>query len=448
MHLKTKHKKIKLSGWARFPKFNTRIFEPVSKDELIKYIKNKNVIFRGNGRAYGDCAINKNLTVKMKNFNKILFFNKKNGQLVVESGVMLSDIIYNFLPKGWFLYVSPGTKFVTVGGMVACDVHGKNHHSEGSFGKFIDWIDLIKPNGKLVRCSLKKNKKLFQMTVGGMGLTGVILNVAFKLRPVSTSWIKQKTFAAKNLKETFDFFEKNLKSTYSVAWIDCLSKNKKLGRSLVMLGEHARPKDLKKKIEKFYIIRKNFFFFPVSFFSFFLNQFTIRIFNFLYFLNGLKNIGFKIINWDNYFYPLDRIENWNKIYGEKGFAQHQVAVPLENSYQAIKEILQLTSKSDCGPYLGVLKRLGDQKSLFSFPMKGYTLTLDFPISNKTLSLMKKLDNIVIKYNGRFYLAKESRLSREVFLKTEKRLTKFKNNLKILNQNNKNFCSEQSKRLGI
>ena len=257
---------MKLSGWGRYPRINAKVNSPLTIIELKKIIKKKSIA-RGNGRSYGDSSISKSSTICMKRFNNILEFDKKTGLLVVESGVLLSDIIDRFLPKGWFPKVTPGSKYVSVGGMVACDVHGKNHHKDGSFGKYIKWLEIITTNGKVKRCSKKNNSKLFNWTIGGMGLTGVILSVAFYLRPIKTSWIKQKTIPTNNIDHTIEIFEKNLNSTYSVAWIDCLSQGSGLGRSLVMLGEHAQILDLdtKKRKNPLLLKKKKIFHFRLIF---------------------------------------------------------------------------------------------------------------------------------------------------------------------------------------
>ena len=295
---------MKLGGWGRYPLIETKLKSPSSIEELVKEISNKNLIARGNGRSYGDSAINKSNTISMKKFNRVIEFNDDTGLLVTESGILLSEIIDSFLPKGWFPMVTPGSKFVTVGGMVACDVHGKNHHKEGSFGDYIEWLEIITTNGEIKRCSKKENTELFNWTIGGMGLTGVIINVAFYLRPVSTSWIKQKIITAKNIDHVFDIFEKTFDSTYSVAWIDCLSRKNKLGRSLVILGEHANLTDLKANMKSKPLFVKNKSKFKVPFFfpSFLLNSFTIKIFNSLYYFLGSLKKGYKIIDYDTFFY--------------------------------------------------------------------------------------------------------------------------------------------------
>ena len=239
--------KESISGWGGYPRKIAKVFYPNEINEILSEIKNQETIARGNGRAYGDCAISEKNTINMKYFNNILSFNENNGTLVVESGVLLNDIIKKFLPKGWFPFVTPGSKFVTVGGMIAADVHGKNHHKDGSFGSFIEWIDLIDNKGEIKRCSKGENTELFEWTIGGMGLTGIIIKASIKLRTVETCWIKQKIITASNIDQTLNIFKETMDSTYSVAWLNCSIKNKNIGQSLIMLGEHASVSDLKKK---------------------------------------------------------------------------------------------------------------------------------------------------------------------------------------------------------
>jgi len=242
---------MKLSGWGRYPAINAKLSTPRSDTEVFKLLEKGNAIARGNGRAYGDSAVSRTNTIHMKHFNRMLDFNADSGQLVTEAGVLLADVIKVFLPRGWFPVVTPGTKFVTIGGMIAADVHGKNHHKDGSFGTYVDWIDVANADSTLQRCSKTQNTDLFEWTIGGMGLTGVILRAAIRLRPVSSAWIEQRTLVANNIKHAIELFEQSHDATYSVAWIDCLQKGSALGRSLVMLGEHveanAVPPQYRKK---------------------------------------------------------------------------------------------------------------------------------------------------------------------------------------------------------
>ena len=224
----------------------------------------------------------------MSNFNRFLSFNDKTGLLVVQSGVLLKDVIDLFLPKKWFPAVTPGTKYATIGGMVASDVHGKNHHKNGSFSKYIKWLEIINIDGEIIRCSRDENKELFLWTLGGMGLTGIIINIAFFLKPIETSWIKQRLLVGKNIDHTFELFEKNIDSTYSVAWIDCYAKDNNLGRSLLTLGEHALKEDIKNcfKLESFKNKKKIKVSIPFPLPSFILSNLSVKIFNSLYFFIG------------------------------------------------------------------------------------------------------------------------------------------------------------------
>lgn len=437
-----------LGGWGRYPLIDAKLKSPSSIKELVKEIYKSNAIARGNGRSYGDSSISKHNTISMKNFNRMSEFDSKTGLLIVESGVLLSEVIKTFLPRGWFPKVTPGSKYVSVGGMVACDIHGKNHHKDGSFGKYVKWIDIITTDGKIKRCSKKINSELFYWTIGGMGLTGIITQIAFYLHPVNTSWIKQKTISAKNINHTFEIFEKNLNSTYSVAWIDCLSKGNKLGRSLVMLGEHANISDLSPgmKNKPLSIINKKKIRIPFNFPSFILNSFSIKMFNFIYYLIGEKTKEYKLVDYDTFFYPLDYVLDWNKIYGKKGFAQFQCVLPLESASTGIHNLLEKISQSNSNSFLTVLKRFGKQDSYISFPMEGYTLTLDFPISKKNINLMKQLDDITLRHNGRFYLAKDSRVNKDIFKSSDSRFEKYsKFRTSVMK---KTYSSAQSERLEL
>ena len=443
------YEQVKISGWGGYPIRKAKVIYPKDFDQIQNEIKKNNLIARGNGRAYGDSSINEKNTISMKYFNHILSFDDNSGILVVESGILLDDIINSFLPKGWFPYVTPGSKFTTIGGLIAADVHGKNHHKEGSFRNFVEWFELIDSKGEIKKCSKKENSDLFEWTIGGMGLTGVIIRAAIKLRPIETSWIKQKTLVAKNIDQTFEFFEKNMNATYSVAWINSTKTGNDLGQSLIMLGEHATIEDTKKKniTDPLRIISKRVKNIPFYFPNWFLNKSFVKLFNFIYYLIGKNRSKEKLINWDDYFYPLDSILEWNKIYGKKGFVQYQCVIPLDKSKEGITELLREIDNSKVSSFLSVLKRFGKQNSKFSFPMEGYTLALDFPVNEETLYLLDKLDEITLKFGGRFYLAKDARMKKEIFKKSDSRIKEFVN-FRNKNECDKNFTSCQSSRLEL
>lgn len=438
---------MKISGWGRYPIIEASVVTPRSIEGLSKIIQRGNAIARGNGRSYGDSAISHSNTISMKYFNRMLAFDEKSGQLIAEAGVMLADVIEVFLERGWFPAVTPGTKFVTLGGMIAADVHGKNHHKDGSFGSHVDWIDIVVADGSVHRCSKTENTELFEWTIGGMGLTGVIIRAATRLRRVSSAWIEQRTLAADNIKHAIEIFEQSQEATYSVAWIDCLQKGPALGRSLVMLGEHAKPDEVPPKFRNSprSIALKPKRNIPVNFPSWILNAHSVRAFNALYYWYGKRRPDRQIVDWDSYFYPLDSILGWNKIYGRHGFAQFQCVIPIRHAEPGMNELLQKIANAGIGSFLAVLKRFGKQSSKFSFPMEGYTLALDFPINNRTLDLMDELDGITIRHEGRFYLAKDSRMSPDVFHQSELRVEEYKKYRQGLGNINL-FASSQSERL--
>jgi len=438
-----------LSGWGRFPYVETTLAEPREQTELISIIRSGSSIARGNGRAYGDSAVNPETTIHMKHFNRMLSFDKANGQIAVEAGVMLADVIEVCLPHGWFPPVTPGTKFVTIGGMIAADVHGKNHHQHGSFRNFIDWVDLACANGEIKRCSPDENVELFNWTVGGMGLTGVIVRAAFRLRAVETGWINQRTIVVANIDEAIDEFEAALDTTYSVAWIDCMSRGNHLGRSLITIGEHAKLLDLKAGSSAIPSMKygKRQKAIKFDFPNWALNKLSVRAFNMLYFWIGKNKPRDQLVSWDKYFYPLDSILGWNRIYGKRGFSQFQCVIPLTNARSGLRELLNTISQSSEASFLAVLKRLGKQHGHFSFPMEGYTLALDFPISRESMELMSRLDNITASHGGRINLAKDSRMSSNLLAKTDSRAAIF-HNYRVSESINKTFSSNQSIRLNI
>jgi FAD/FMN-containing dehydrogenase len=438
-----------LSGWGGFPKFSGAVTEPASETALVKAVTAGAVIARGNGRAYGDSAIGLHGTINLQKLNHMLSFDRQSGVLVAEAGVLLSDIITAFLPHGWFPSVTPGTKFVTLGGMIAADVHGKNHHKDGSFRNFVDWLDVMDADGVVHRCNRNEKSELFEWTIGGMGLTGIILRAAIRLRAVPSAWIRQTAQALPNLDAVISAFEASDEATYSVAWIDCLQSGGALGRAILMLGEHAVPEELSDDAARYPYetpkkTRRSVPFAPP--FSP-LNGLTVRAFNALYYWNGSRKSGISFLDYDTYFYPLDAIHGWNKIYGRRGFMQFQCVLPLETSRKGLDALLKATSQEKAGSFLAVLKRFGPQDSAFSFPMLGYTLALDFPATPRMIGLMRKLDRITLEHGGRFYLAKDSRMSAQTLHASDARTEQFRHIRAQLGAAEA-FQSQQSQRLGL
>jgi len=417
---------MQLSGWGNFPKAETRLVAPRSEAELAALIAEGRVVARGNGRSYGDTAIGAATTLDMRRFDRMLSFNPATGQLVAEAGVLLSDVIDSFLPRGWFPLITPGTKLITLGGAIAADVHGKNHHVDGSFRSCVDWIDLMGPDGSVSRCSQSENPDLFGWTMGGMGLTGVILRCAIRLRAVKSAWIRQQMIPADNLDTAISIFERTMDTTFSVAWIDCAAQGEKMGRSLVMLGEHADAAEVppRYRATPLKARRHRNITFPMNAPGFALNPLTVRAFNAAYFAMGNRKAGDSIVDFDSFFYPLDAILKWNRLYGRRGFMQFQCVLPKDSARDGLTRLLTAITQSGQASFLSVLKRFGAQDSPISFPMEGYTLALDFPHNRKSLALMPELDAITLDHGGRFYMAKDSRVPAQTFAEADARAADF------------------------
>lgn len=440
---------MEISGWGRYPRVDCQVSYPRSDDEVRRLVLAGPVIARGKGRSYGDSALNLSSTLDMSRFDRMIAFDGETGLLTVEAGVLLADVIDAFLPRGWFPPVTPGTKFVSVGGMIAADVHGKNHHKHGAFGGFVEWIDVMVADGSVRRCSRKENADLFHFTVGGMGLTGIILRAAFRLMPVESGWVRQNLMPAACLDEAIEIFERTVEWTYSVAWIDCIARGPALGRSLVVLGEHARRNELEpvRWRQPYRTPRKSSRRVPFDLPGFVLNGLSVRAFNALYYANGRRVAGPSIVDWDSYFYPLDAVLEWNRIYGRRGFAQFQCVIPLEAARRGLTELLEAISGAGRGSFLAVLKRMGSQQSRFSFPSEGYTLALDFPVDAGSLALLERLDAIAVSHGGRFYLAKDSRMSSTVLEESDDRVAAFRE-MRGRTGAGDRFISLQSQRLSL
>ena len=403
--------KQKVTNWGNFPIVEKEIKSEDSLRKIKEYVKNNNeIIARGNGRCYGDASLSENI-FSTKRLNKFISFDRLNGVIECESGVLLSEILEVAVPQGYFLYVTPGTKFITVGGAIASDVHGKNHHAEGCFSEYVLSFSLLNENSEVLICSRTENSDKFWATIGGMGLTGIILSATFKLKNIETSYIRQESIKAENLDEIFKLFEESEEWTYNVAWIDCLQKGNDIGRSIMMRGEHAFKHQLPKSLQENPLrLKKKFlptipFYFP----NFVLNNLTVKIFNFLYFNKQRQKEVKSYIDYETFFYPLDVMNDWNKIYGKGGFIQYQMVIPKEKGKEGMRKILETIANSGNGSFLAVLKLFGkdNPEAYNSFPIEGYTLALDFKVNSKLKNLVEKLDQIVEEYGGRIYLTKDS-----------------------------------------
>lgn len=432
---------MSLLSWGMYPRVTNTVFKFDKKETLKKLINEYNkLIPYGNGRSYGDSALSTNI-INVKPHDYFIDFNEESGLLDVQAGVLLSEILELYVPRGWFLKVTPGTKLITVGGAIASDVHGKNHHIEGCFSECVKEFNIMLADGEVVTCSKKTTPELFKSTCGGMGLTGVILDAKIYLKNINSKYIDQTTIKTKNLRETFDAFEEYGDKPYSVAWIDCLAKGNSIGKCLLMVGDFRNDGKLDYKLKP----QKSI---PFNFPSFALNNWSVRAFNWLYYGKVKDRVSKQIVDIDTFFYPLDAIGHWNRIYGKKGFTQYQFILPKETSYEGLEEILTTISNSGKGSFLAVLKLYGKaNENWLSFPMEGYSLALDFKIEKGLFELLDKLDEIVLKYQGRIYLTKDVRVGKETFEKGYPHIETFRQYRKE-NKMEMKFQSLQSKRVGI
>lgn len=439
-----------LNGWGRYPRQQCTLSRP---ERYAGLMPSESVIARGQGRAYGDAALNENGHVLLtERVNRFLEFDETSGRLRAEAGVTFDEILNTFVPWGWFPKITPGTRYVSLGGALAADVHGKNHHHEGTFSAAVNSIKLITADGEQCDCSPAESSDLYWATVGGMGLTGIIGEVEMALHPIESAYIEATHHRARNLDEAFSLFENEVRDEpYSVAWIDCLSKGANLGRSVVMAGRHAELDDLESGLRNspLELANRGVKNFPVDLPGWVLNPLTVSAFNSLYYrVEGRKQQPF-ITDYQKFFYPLDAIGKWNRLYGRNGFLQYQCVLPLESSHAGIQQLLERLSRAGIASFLAVLKRMGREgKGMLSFPMEGYTLALDIPIKGeKVFELLGELDTIVVEHGGRVYLAKDARLDAEHFKAMYPRFDEWLEVKKSIDPENC-FSSSLSRRLGL
>jgi len=442
---------MSVTGWGQYPIIKANTLQAHSKRKVSEILQTFNntqnispqsthLIARGLGRSYGDSALSPNI-LQTNHLNHFIEFNSETGNITCSAGISFAEILELFVPRGWFLPVTPGTKFITVGGAVASDVHGKNHHIDGSFSQHVSSLKIALASGEIVTCSLNDKPELFLATCGGMGLTGVIVQVSFKLIPIKSAYISEQTYKTANLAETLEQFEAHEASTYSVAWIDCLATGEQLGRSLLMLGEHSSEGELKAhQTSKISV--------PVNMPSLLLNPFSVQAFNTLYYSKQTKSHSTRNVHYEPFFYPLDSINNWNRLYGKNGFTQYQFVLPKSAGLQGVTEVLKAIAKSKRGSFLAVLKAFGKgNDNYLSFPMEGYTLALDFKIDAKLFAFLDELDRIVLDFGGRLYLTKDVRMSETTFKQSYANWQTFQSVRQQYGADQR-FHSLQSLRLGL
>jgi len=404
-----------ISSWGGITARQQTILSPVDHEGL--ETPRKPYLAIGNCRSYGDtCLPAEGVAIDARTMNRVLEFDVDRGVMRAEAGILLADILDLVIPHGWFLPVTPGTRHVTLGGALANDVHGKNHHGAGTFGRYVRAFELLRSNRVRMVCSPSANAGYFAATIGGMGLTGIVTWIEFSLMRAASPHVLQTSTRFANLEE---YFERHMDADdgheYGVSWIDSMASGAKFGRGVLMTGDHAAANsgkplasDSARRLPKLRVPFRP----PVSVIS----PLMLRAFNFAYY-NAPRKPGAELVDYRKYFYPLDGVEGWNKLYGPRGLRQFQCVVPIAHAHEAVGDMLRLSQKAGHGSFLTVLKKFGSISSpgMLSFPRRGFTLTLDFPYRGEsTDALLGELDGITLAAGGAVNPYKDARMSREVF----------------------------------
>jgi decaprenylphospho-beta-D-ribofuranose 2-oxidase len=427
--------KSQISGWGRYPTQSCNLLRPEKYVDLRAHTES--CIARGQGRSYGDASLNQDhVVILTERLNRFIKFDTKSGIITAEAGISLKEILAVITPHHWFLPVTPGTQFVSLGGCVAADIHGKNHHKVGSFGEHIINFVLILADGSHITCSPHENSDIFWATVGGMGLTGIIGEVTLQLIPIKNQYMAVQHQAIKNLEHMcHSFNQSRYDDDYTVTWLDT---EREQGIVMAAHASDVPGKHFKAKSKKLNFNMPHFIF----------NNYSIKLFNYIYFENQSRKTNF-ISPYQTYFYPLDSITDWNKLYGKKGFVQYQFLLPSVSALKGIQEVLSIMKKNNAVSFLSVLKKLGKAShGLLSFPMEGLTLAMDIKFDgSKTLDLLREFDAVVLAHQGRIYLAKDACLSPENFRAMYPQYEKFMKIKAKIDPHNV-FSSSLSRRLKI
>ncbi|MHB8384079.1 MAG: FAD-binding oxidoreductase [Candidatus Binataceae bacterium] len=446
-------KRALLSGWGRYPALECDLYRPEKFSELATIVEanSSSLIARGAGRAYGDAAVNgDNRVVDVTRLGRMLSFDPESATLRAEAGVTLDEIINVFLPRGFFPAVVPGTRHVTLGGSLAADIHGKSHHRDSSFASHVTSFDLMLASGEIRHCSREENADLFWGSVGAMGLTGVIVELELRLRRVESAWLEGEVIRAANLDAALEAFERtDRKYGNSVAWIDCASGKGSLGRSILNVANFASRTELPPPLRQdpFALTPKFRPVVPFDLPNFALGPLSVRAFNGVYYAMHREKAGRARFDYQSFFFPLDSIHDWNRIYGKRGFVQYQCVWPEAESRAGLIETLEAISTSRRGSFLTVLKKFGAQEGMLSFPMPGYTLALDFPVEDGLMEFLDRLDAMVLARGGRVYLAKDARMRPETFRTMYPSLQRWQQ-IKASADPNNRFSSSLARRIGM
>jgi decaprenylphospho-beta-D-ribofuranose 2-oxidase len=435
-----------VTGWGRSSQATVAACRPERLADIRRALLDvgaEGIVAFAGGRSYGDAALNDGgralLTPRL---NRLLSFDPDSGELAAEPGVTFADILRTFLPRGFIMPVTPGTGFATLGGAVAMDVHGKNHDWAGSFGDHLLWIDLLLPSGEVVRTSPEQRPALFAATVGGLGLTGIVVALAFRLMKAPSPAVSVRQTRTGDLDETMALIARHRDSaTFSVAWVDALAGGRRLGRGIVEIAEPARdgaaipPPERRRRV-------------PFDLPGWLLNPLSVAAFNAFYWRHVPREGQSKIMAYEKFLYPLDSILDWNRIYGRRGLYQFQAVIPEESSAAGIRALLSTASRSHAASFLSVLKTMGRAgRGYLSFARPGFTLALDFPRGRRIDGLLDELERVALDHGGRVYLAKDARLSRQGFAAMYPRADEFRRVLAEIDPGGR-MSSNMARRLGL
>ncbi len=440
--------KTTLWGWGAQRRVECDVFTPESTAEVRGLLDAQGTLARGLGRSYGDAALNEHRRVlTMTRLDRYLSFDEATGVLRAEAGVSLVQLVRDFGPRGFLPFITPGTKFVTLGGCIANDVHGKAHHAQGSFLESFDSFRMVTATGATVTASRSENADLFFASFGGMGLLGVITDVTLKLRRVETTSFRQRAIVVKHLEAMLDALEEaDATFPYSVAYVDPLATGASLGRGVLTVGDHATRAELPKERAPLHVGGNAKLVVPFELPELTLNPLTIRVVNQVI-QAVLRNAG-DFSHAESFFYPLDAINEWNRGYGKRGFIQYQFVVPMDGGRKTLRALLETIVSSGQLPFLNILKRMGPSNAApLSFPMKGYTFAIDFPVRDGLVELTHRLDAMVADAGGRTYLGKDSYLEAATFRRMYARLDEWLAVKRTCDPANV-FTSDLGRRLGL
>lgn len=401
-------------SWGRYPRYSSRLVQLHWQSDFPAILSgsHEHVLPVGMGRSYGDvCLLKDGILLQTSGMNRLLDFDPQTGVITAESGITLAQILDFAVPRGFFLPVTPGTKYVTLGGAIANDIHGKNHEAAGSFGNHVPCFELVRSDGNRLLCSPRDNPEWFHATIGGMGLTGLISWAQLRLKPIVSRGIDYEGIQFHGIDEFLALKQRYEEVEYTVSWLDCVSTGKNFARGIFMLGEHSRvPAELKPSPAP----RLRF---PADAPAFALNRTSVSAFNAVYFHKQRKPHVRLLQDYEPFFYPLDSVLHWNRMYGRNGLVQFQYVIPWDGAKEGTIAILREIAKSGLASFLAVLKTFGDIPSLgmMSFPLAGIMFALDFPIkAGLTFPLLERLGDMTLDYGGRLYPAKDAAMTPHQF----------------------------------